>query len=243
MKKNKRISLVTGAGGGIGRAIAVELGEAGDHVIVACRSRSAAAQTLCLLGEVGGTGEFIPCDISDTRQIAAMMEQIERIHGGLDVLVNNAGISNIHTMDEIDETEWDLMMDTNLKGPFLLSRQAFHSMQKRKYGRIVNISSIAGERGAWYSGMHYAASKGGLLALTRSMALRGAQYGITVNAVCPGTVDTPMSRAEGIPTDNIPLGRAAAPEDVAHAVCFLASDKASYLTGVTLDINGGQFMR
>ncbi|MBQ8143996.1 MAG: SDR family oxidoreductase, partial [Butyricicoccus sp.] len=139
--------------------------------------------------------------------------------------------------------EWDRMMATNLKGPFFLCRSAFRIMKAQGYGRIVNLSSIAGERGALHSGIHYAASKGGLLALTKSFALRGAAYGITVNAVAPGTVDTPMSRAEGIPFDGIPIGCAAVPEDVAHAVCFLASDQASYITGETLDVNGGQLMR
>ena len=243
MRENKRIALVTGAGGGIGQAVAAELAAWGDHVIVVCRSERGAGNTLRLIASAGGTGEFISCDVGDIRQVDAMMEKITKVYGRLDVLVNNAGISNTHTMDEIEEDEWDQMMDINLKGPFLLCRHAFCLMKSRAYGRIVNISSIAGERGALYSGIHYAASKGGLLAMTKSLALRGAGYGITVNAVSPGTVDTPMAREEGIPTDHIPLGRAASPEEVAHAVCFLACDRASYLTGVTLDVNGGQLMR
>lgn len=242
MKQNSRIALVTGAGGGIGRAIALELAADGHHVIIACRSQSGADDTLSQIRTSGGSGEFIRCDVSDLKQIDALMERIVQIYGRLDVLVNNAAISNTRTMDEIDEAEWDQMLATNLKGPFFLCRHAFHIMQAQNYGRIINLSSIAGERGALYSGIHYAASKGGLLALTKSFALRGASYGITVNSVSPGTADTPMSRAEGIPSDGIPLGRAATPEEVAHAVCFLASDKAAYLTGVTLDVNGGEFM-
>lgn len=242
MKQNSRIALVTGAGGGIGRAIALELAADGHHVIIACRSQSGADDTLSQIRTSGGSGEFIRCDVSDLKQIDALMERVVQIHGRLDVLVNNAAISNTRTMDEIDEAEWDQMLATNLKGPFFLCRHAFHIMQAQNYGRIINLSSIAGERGALYSGIHYAASKGGLLALTKSFALRGASYGITVNSVSPGTADTPMSRAEGIPSDGIPLGRAATPEEVAHAVCFLASDKAAYLTGVTLDVNGGEFM-
>lgn len=242
MKQNSRIALVTGAGGGIGRAIALELAADGHHVIIACRSQSGADDTLSQIRTSGGSGEFIRCDVSDLKQIDALMERIVQIHGRLDVLVNNAVISNTRTMDEIDEAEWDQMLATNLKGPFFLCRHAFHIMQAQNYGRIINLSSIAGERGALYSGIHYAASKGGLLALTKSFALRGAAYGITVNSVSPGTADTRMSRAEGIPSDGIPLGRAATPEEVAHAVCFLASDKAAYLTGVTLDVNGGEFM-
>ncbi len=243
MKQNQPIALVTGAGSGIGRAIALELSDEGFYIIIACRSQSNASDTLFQIRRSGGAGEFIRCDVSDLKQIEAMMEYIARVHGHLEVLVNNAAISNTRTMDEIDEKEWDQMLAANLKGPFFLCRHAFSMMKNQHYGRIINLCSIAGERGALYSGIHYAASKGGLLALTKSFALRGAEYGITVNAVSPGTADTPMSRAEGIPADDIPLGRAATPEEVGHAVCFLASEQASYLTGVTMDVNGGQLMR
>ena len=243
MKQNQRIALITGAGSGIGRAIALELSNHGYYIIITCRSQSSASSALSQIQASGGAGEFIRCDISDLTQIDSLMKHIVQTHGHLEVLVNNAAISNTRTMDEIDESEWDQMLATNLKGPFFLCRHAFHIMQSQHYGRIINLSSIAGERGALYSGIHYAASKGGLLALTKSFALRGAAYGITVNSVSPGTADTPMSRAEGIPSDDIPLGRAATPEEVAHAVCFLASEQAAYLTGVTLDVNGGQLMR
>ncbi len=243
MEQNRQIALITGAGSGIGRAIAVELSEKGYYIIIACRSQVKAADTLAQIQDSGGAGEFVRCDVSDVRQIDSLMEHIVRTHGHLEVLVNNAGISNTRTMDEINETEWDNMLAANLKGPFFLCRYAFHIMQEQHYGRIINLASIAGERGARYSGIHYAASKGGLLAMTKSFALRGAAYGITVNAVSPGTADTPMSREEGIPSDDIPVGRAAEPEEVAHAVCFLASEQAGYLTGVTLDVNGGQLMR
>lgn len=243
MEQNRQIALVTGAGSGIGRAIVLELSEKGYYIIIACRSQAKAADTLAQILDYGGAGEFVRCDVSDVRQIDALMEHIVQVHGHLEVLVNNAGISNTRTMDEIDEAEWDSMLAANLKGPFFLCRHAFHIMQEQHYGRIINLASIAGERGALYSGIHYAASKGGLLAMTKSFALRGAAYGITVNAVSPGTADTPMSREEGIPSDDIPVGRAAEPEEVAHAVCFLASEQAGYLTGVTLDVNGGQLMR
>lgn len=239
----KRIAVVTGAGGGIGRAIAMELARRGDHVIIVCRSKVGAEETLCSIAEKGGSGEYIRCDLARINEIDALVEQIVQTHGRLDVLINNAGISNTLPVEDIDEAEWDQMMATNLKGPFFLCRHAFRIMKEQNYGRIVNLSSIAGERGAIYSGVHYAASKGGLLAMSKSFALRGAAHGITVNAVSPGTVDTPMSRAEGIPFDDIPVGRPADPQDVANAVCFLASDEAGYITGETLDVNGGQLMR
>lgn len=243
MQKKQRIALVTGAGGGIGRAVAIELAQGGDHVLLACRSAERAAETLRQIQATGGSAAFLPCDLADPAQAEAMMDAVAREFGRLDVLVNNAGISNTHTVDEITEAEWDEMLCVNLKTPFFLCRRAFHLMRPQGYGRIVNLASIAGERGALFSGAHYAASKGGLLALTRSLALRFAGDGVTVNAVSPGTADTPMARAEGIPADGIPLGRAATPEEVAHAVCFLASDAAGYITGHTLDVNGGQLMK
>lgn len=243
MKNKHRITLVTGAGSGIGRAVAVELAQAGDFVLLVCRTQSNAAETLRQIKEVNGQGRILLCDLADLKQIDRMMQTVAQDYGHLDVLVNNAGISNTYTIEQITEDEWDRMLATNLKAPFFLCQHASGLMQPQGYGRIVNLSSIAGERGAYFSGIHYAASKGGLLALTKSLALRGAPFGITVNAVSPGTADTPMSRAEGIPDDGIPLGRAATPEEVAHAVCFLASDAAAYITGVTLDVNGGQLMR
>ncbi|MDO5548788.1 MAG: SDR family NAD(P)-dependent oxidoreductase [Eubacteriales bacterium] len=240
---NKRISLVTGGTSGIGQATAVELASRGDYVLFTGRSTENAKKTLCKIYDRGGSGEFIPCDLSDPGQIEDMMDSISIRHHRLDVLVNSAGISNVHTMEEITEAEWDWMMTVNLKAPFFCCRHAFSFMKQQHYGRIVNVSSIAGQRGAFFSGIHYAASKGGLLAMTKCFALQGAEHGITVNAVSPGTVDTPMSRTEGIPADGIPLGRAASPEEVAHAICFLTSDDAGYITGETLDVNGGQLMR
>ncbi len=242
MHTNQPIALVTGAGGGIGRAVALELSRHGNHLLLVGRSEAGISQTLEQITQAGGDGETFLCDLSDMRQIDSMMEQFADTYGRLDILVNNAGISNTHTMEEITETEWDTMLATNLKAPFFLCRHAFRLMMPQKHGRIINLASIAGERGAWYSGIHYSASKGGLLAMTKSFALHGAPYGITVNAVSPGTADTPMAQAEGIPTDGIPLGRAATPEEIAFAISFLASNRATYLTGVTLDVNGGQFM-
>lgn len=239
----KRVALVTGGTSGIGQATAIEMAARGDHVLFTGRSRKSAEETLHKIRDCSGSGEFIFCELSDLRQIEAMMNHIAACYHRLDVLVNNAGVSNIHTMEEISEAEWDWMMNINLKAPFFCCRHAFSLMKQQHYGRIVNLSSIAGQRGAFFSGIHYAASKGGLLAMTKSFALQGAPYGITVNAVSPGTADTPMSRTEGIPADGIPLGYAASPEEVAHAICFLASDSAGYITGETLDVNGGQLMR
>ncbi len=242
MKFNQPVALVTGAGSGIGRAIALALAAEGKYVLAVGRTENSIGQTIKQIQQAGGCGQAVVCDIADMDQIDEMMQQVAQAFGRLDILVNNAGISNTHTMDEISRAEWDEMLTINLKAPFFLCRHAFHLMMPQRFGHIINVASIAGQRGALYSGIHYAASKGGLLAMTKSFALRGAAYGITVNAVSPGTADTPMSRAEGIPCDGIPLGRAASPEEIADAVCFLASDKAAYLTGITLDVNGGQFL-
>lgn len=242
MKTQQPVALITGAGSGIGRAIALALAAEGKYVLAVGRTESSIRQTIEQIQQAGGCGQAVVCDIADMDQIDEMMQQVAQAFGRLDILVNNAGISNTHTMDEISRAEWDEMLTINLKAPFFLCRHAFHLMMPQRFGRIINLASIAGQRGALYSGIHYAASKGGLLAMTKSFALRGAAYGITVNAVSPGTADTPMSRAEGIPCDGIPLGRAASPEEIADAVCFLASDKAAYLTGITLDVNGGQFL-
>jgi 3-oxoacyl-[acyl-carrier protein] reductase len=135
------------------------------------------------------------------------------------------------------------MMDTNLKGTFFCSKYAFLHMQKVGYGRIVSITSIAGERGGFFSGIHYSTSKGGVAAMMKCFALNGAKYNITANSVSPGVVETEMSKREGIPVENIPLGRMAQPKEIAAAVCFLASENAGYITGATLDVNGGQLMR
>ena len=163
--------------------------------------------------------------------------------GRIDILVNNAGISNTKKLEEIDEAEWDHMMDTNLKGTFFLTQAVFQEMKRNGYGRIVSIASVAGEQGGLYSGMHYSISKGGILTMSRCFAREGAPYGITSNVVSPGVVNTPMGREEGLPVDGIPLGRMAEPKEVAQAVAFLSSEEASYITGVTLDVNGGQMIR
>ena len=164
-------------------------------------------------------------------------------HGHIDRFVNCAAISNTKKLSEIDEEEWDRMMNINLRGAFFLTKEVYMQMQERKRGSIVLVTSIAGQRGGKFSGVHYSVSKGGVETMMKCFALLGAERGVRVNAVSPGVADTPMSREEGIGTADIPMGRAAEPEEVADAICYLLSDQASYITGTTLDVNGGQMMR
>ena len=238
----ERIALVTGGSSGIGRAAVQALAEAGWHVCFTCRDivRGAAVAEAV---RAGGGCEAFSADLADTAASRALVAQLTERFGRLDVLVNCAGISNTKSIEEIDEAEWDTMLNVNLRGTFFLTQAAFLVMKRQRSGRIITLTSIAGQRGAFYSGVHYSASKGGLEAMLRCFALQGAPYGVTSNGVSPGTVDTPMSRAEGIPADGIPLGRMARPEEVAAAIRFLASDEAGYITGLTLDVNGGQLMR
>lgn len=238
-----RIALVTGGSSGIGRAIVKTLAERGDRVVFTYRSQRGADETAALIRQIGGQAAAERCDLAQPAAVQALAKRIAEQYGGIDILVNCAGLSNTKPIGDIDEDEWDRMLDTNLKGPFFLTKAVFEQMQRAKYGRIVWITSIAGDRGGLYSGVHYSASKGGLAAMAKCFARLGAQYGITSNAVSPGVVETPMSREEGVPADDVPLGRAAQPEEVAAAVRFLSSEEAGYITGATIDVNGGQLMR
>ncbi len=244
MNRKGRTALVTGGGRGIGRAIAIQLAKDGYDVIVTYNTsvqktqmftKSYAEQGYSLLAE--------HCDISQTYAIEKLFSTIQFKHPPLAVLVNNAAISNTLSIDEIDEYEWDKMLDTNLKSVFFCSKKAFQLMRNENYGRIISLSSIAGQRGGHYSAAHYTAAKGGVMSMMKSFALSGAPFNITANCVSPGVVKTEMSEQEGIGISGIPLNRMAYPEEIAHAVSFLAAEESAYITGVTLDVNGGQLMR
>ncbi len=238
-----KVAIVTGAGAGIGRACAVAFAQEGVNVVIAEIDNACANETAEEVVKYGVKALPVVCDVGKVASIEAMFETVKKYFGRIDILVNNAGISKNVPIEEMDEQEWDTMLDINLKGAFFCSKQAFIEMKKAGYGRIVSMASIAGERGGLYAGANYSASKGGILALVKVFALNGAAYGITSNAIAPGTVDTEITRRLGHKTTDIPLGRKATTSDIANAVTFLASDKASYITGMTLDINGGQLMR
>lgn len=242
--EQKRIALVTGGSRGIGRAIAIRLAMDGFDVLITYRSaRQEAEQTCEAIRSFGSSAACFACDLAKVPDIEQLFDQIQDRYGRIDVLVNNASISNTLPLDAIDQQEWDLMLDTNLRGAFFCSKLAFQMMKPVQSGRLISIASIAGQRGGFFSGFHYSASKGGLMTLMKCFALEGAPYRITANCVSPGLVETDMAKAEGLKPEGIPLGRMAAPEEIAAVVSFLASSQADYITGATIDVNGGQLMR
>jgi 3-oxoacyl-[acyl-carrier protein] reductase len=240
-----RVALVTGASRGIGRAIAVTLATRGAIVVAAARGDNA-AETVAAIVAAGGRAEAATLDVTDGTAVAATVGQLLDRHGRLDILVNNAGITRDQLMLRMKRDDWDAVLATNLTAAFTCTQAVLRSMVKQRSGRIVNVSSVVGQSGN-AGQANYAASKAGLIGLTKSLALEVASRGITVNAVTPGLIDTDMTRAlsAGAHEDwaaRIPLQRLGAPGDVASAVAFLASDEASYITGHVLAVNGGMYM-
>lgn len=242
-----RRALVTGAGRGIGRATAVALAAAGCRVAVNySRSAGEAAETAESIHAAGGEALVLQTDVADAAAVGALFAQLKQQWGGVDILVNNAAITHDGFLMLLSENAWDEVLDTNLRGAFLCARQAVRSMIAGRWGRIINVVSPAGILGK-DGAANYAAAKGGLLGMGKSLAREVARYGITVNAVCPGFVDTAMIMAMPAAererfVAQIPLGRFGAPEEVADAIVFLASDWARYVTGTTLTVDGGLTM-
>ncbi|HUV05550.1 MAG TPA: SDR family NAD(P)-dependent oxidoreductase [Armatimonadota bacterium] len=239
-----KVAIVTGGARGIGRAAAEALYQAGTAVAIADLDEPGAVEAARSLGEKA-LGLYV--DVASAEAVQAMVDQVMKVFGGVDILVNSAGICRRGRMLEIPEKEWDLVLAINLKGTFLCCRAALPSMIERGWGRIVNVASISGKIGGLMVGVHYAASKGGVLALTKGLAREVAPHGITVNSVCPALVDTDMSSLftdEELKTyiGTVPLRRLGKPEDVAQAILYLCSEEASYITGEVLDINGGLLM-
>lgn len=232
-----KVAFVTGASRGIGRAIAIKLAQEGAEVILNYHSNEAAAlETAQAIQKITGkTAQVLKFHVGDSAQVQAAIGKLP-----IDILVNNAGISKDSLLMRAKDTDWQAVLDTNLSGAFYCSRACSRHMIKQHWGRIINLSSVIGETG--HAGqVAYASSKAGLLGLTKSLALELASRQITVNAIAPGWVKTDMTASLEL-TDQIPLGFAGEPEDIAHAVAFLASDQARYITGHTLDINGGLYM-
>ena len=237
-----RVALVTGGTRGIGEAISTALKEAGRTVVASYAGNDTAAAAFN-----GQTGiPTIKFDASNFEACQAAVKQIEGEHGPIEILVNNAGITRDATLARQSRQMWDEVIDTNLGSCFNLCKLTFEGMREKKFGRIVNIGSINGQAGQ-YGQVNYAAAKSGIHGFTKALAQEGARFGITVNAIAPGYVDTEMVRA--VPPDvlqkivaRIPMGRLGHASDIARGVCFLTADDGDFVTGSTLSINGGQHM-
>ncbi|MCC2668847.1 MAG: 3-oxoacyl-ACP reductase [Armatimonadetes bacterium] len=242
-----RVAVVTGASRGIGRSIAVVLARAGARVALVARDEALLADAADIIRDAGGEALIVPADVKDATACREVVERVQTAWGRLDILVNNAGIGASGPIDRVTEAQWDEILDTNLKSMFLLSQAAAPLMQELGWGRIVNISSIAAQTGGVSGAVAYSASKGGALAFTKSLARDLAPAGITVNSITPGQIETDMGRVspERLPQilSLIPLGRLGVPEDIAYATLFLCSEEAGYITGATLDVNGGILKR
>ncbi|MEI5663760.1 3-oxoacyl-[acyl-carrier-protein] reductase [Bosea sp. CCNWLW174] len=236
-------ALVTGATGGLGGAIARKLHAQGATVALS-GTRVEALEALAK--ELGERAEVTPCDLSDRDSVEALVPAAEAKLGGLDILVNNAGVTRDNLFMRLKDEDWDLVLAVNLTAAFRLSRAAVKSMMRRRYGRIVSIGSVVGTSGNPGQG-NYAASKAGLIGMSKSLAAEVASRNITVNVVAPGFIESPMTDAlndkqrESILTD-VPMGRLGRGADVAAAVAYLASEEAGYVTGQTLHVNGGMAM-
>jgi len=241
-----KVALVTGGSRGIGRAIALAIAARGGTVIVAARSVASAAVTADEIMKAGGSARAIAMDVADDGSVDTAMADMLREHATIPLLVNNAGITRDNLLMRMKKEDWDQVIDTNLSGIYRICRSLVPSMVKARYGRIVNVTSVVARSGN-PGQANYAAAKAGTEGFTRSLARELASRNITVNCVAPGFIDTDMTRTltdaqrESLLTQ-VPMKRLGTPEDIAAGVAYLLSDHASYVTGITLDINGGMYM-
>jgi 3-oxoacyl-[acyl-carrier protein] reductase len=244
--QNGRIALVTGASQGIGRACALELARQGASVALAARSLDKLTAVAAEISAAGGVAHPFELDVASEESIKAGSKAVIAHFGKVEILVNNAGITRDMLAMRMKRQDWDDVMMTNLTGAFLLTQAVMSSMVKSRWGRIINVTSVVGETGQ-AGQSNYAASKAGMIGLTKSLARELSGRTITVNAVAPGYIETAMTAVlteeqKNAMTQHVPLGRVGTGLDIAHAVAFLASEEASYITGHTLDVNGGMYM-
>lgn len=242
MRLRQKVALVTGGGSGIGAAVCRRFAEEGAFVVVADLDHAAAERVASEIKHRGGRAMALGVDVRDRAAVEEMVKRVEEECGGLHILINNAGITRDNLAVRMTEEDWDLVVDVNLKGTFLCSRAAFRPMRRQRYGKIVNTASVAvrGNLGQ----ANYAASKAGIIGLTRTLAIEFARAGICVNCIAPGFIETPMTA--GLPEKvkeealrRIPLGRFGKPEEVAELHLFLASPESDYITGQVFFIDGG----
>ena len=241
-----KLALVTGATRGIGRAIAQELGRQGASVVGTATTEAGAAEIGNALSQAGIKGAGMVLNVRDAAGCDALVESVQKQHGDILILVNNAGITRDNLALRMKDAEWDEVIDTNLKAVFRLSRAVMRGMMKARWGRIINITSVVGASGN-PGQANYAAAKAGVVGMTKSLARELGSRSITVNCVAPGFIDTDMTRAlpeaqRSALLGQIPLGRFGAPEDIAAAVAYLAAPAAGYVTGCVLHVNGGMYM-
>ena len=247
MKFAGKTAVVTGGSRGLGRAVCLELAKGGANVVFCYAGNEAAAkETTAACEALGAKALAVQCDVAKADEVKALMDAAVKEFGRIDILVNNAGITRDGLLMMMKEEDFDAVIAANLKGTFLCMKAISRIMMKQRYGRIVNLSSVVGLRGN-AGQVNYAASKAGVVGMTKSLAKELASRGVTVNAVAPGFIETDMTAAMPqaakdamLPT--IPMQRLGAPEDVAHAVAFLASDEAAYVTGQVLCVDGGMAM-
>ena len=244
----QRVALVTGGMGGLGEAICIKLAALGDKVVTTYSPNNTKAQEwLRSMNDMGYGFKAYPCDVSDYDSCKACVEQIVREMGPIDVLVNNAGITRDMTFKKMTKADWDAVMHTNLDSVFNMTKQVMDGMVERNWGRVINISSVNGQKGA-FGQTNYAAAKAGMHGFTKSLALEVAKKGVTVNTISPGYIGTKMVMA--IPQEvleskilpQIPMSRLGKPEEVAGLVAYLSSDEAAFVNGANISINGGQHM-
>ena len=243
---NNKIAVVTGASQGIGKIIAFELAKSGAHVACISRNKKAIESIVDEITINGGQASSFPCDISDSDTLSEIITEIIKENSRIDILVNNAGITKDSLLMRMSIEQWDDVINTNLKGAFHCTKAVVRYMMKNKFGRIINITSIVGLTGN-AGQANYAASKAGLIGMTKSIAKEVASRGITANCIAPGWIETSMTDKLSGEVKNqflshIPVGRIGSPDDIANAVIFLASDEAGYITGQTITVDGGRII-